>query len=253
MNNLIYTTKTDLDGPWLLSTEALKDLDAILDANWKKFETRRKKFLTLETDKLKESYKYLKGNKKEFNKEVKAQQERLIYSKSYKIIYFYYPDGSTFRCEKIKDALIERSIIHKRPTGLGIEYLCGDIWCKILTDDLPPKITIEIRPEVVPQAREAFTEICNWAGGIRRLAIGQWVWVQLASRRRSIFLIGFLIISAIFWSSAVTNTANARSQLDLLSQQGINNTNIVDAVTYLIQIQTTRLTITPWLITSIVG
>ena len=254
MRDLIYTTKTALDGPWLLNTDSLKEFDAILAAGWAKFEKRRKSLLKAEADNLRKKYQHIeKEHKKEVQKEINAQREHSFYSKSNKLLYIYYPDGSTFKCESFDDAFKERSIIHKRPNGFGIQYLCGDINCQIKTEDLPLKLVIEILPEDAPEARELFTEVCNWAGDIRRHSIGQWIWGKLAEYRIMVLVFIFILISLLYILSQNSNLASIRSQLNLLSKQGITETNVVEVVTYLVQLQTTKPTITPWFITAVLG
>jgi hypothetical protein len=249
MINLIFPTKTFLEGPWLISPKSLGELDAIIDEYCGKLEARRTKLLRNDTNEFKKKYEHLESKyRKEVNRQIRYYKEQSIYSRSRRLFHIYLQDAPTYTCESFNEAFRERYLLDKKPTGFGIDVLSGDIRCQVRIELSSPDLEINIEPEEATEAQEIYTSVYQWAIELRRHAIGHRIWGKFANHGGKIIVAGLLLYSFLFGMTQNAGVTDLRQQLSDLQRQGITESNVAEAVNLLILLQNNEIILTPWLI-----
>ena len=250
MGNLVYQSKTSLDGPWLVSSKSLEELDAIIAEYWNKFESRRKKLLKKDTREFSKKYAHIEAEyKTEVNEQIKNYKDSSPLSKSFKVISIYIRNAPTYTCKSFRDAFRGRYLLDKYPTGFSISFVSGDITFDMFIDLSSPELLIEVEPEEVSEVQEIYTAVYEWARDVQRQYVGKRIWNIIAKFRRVILSLGIIILITLFFLTQFFRISNAREQLRTLSAQGVTNSNILDVVNLLVGIHlNTNIVISPYLL-----
>jgi len=240
MRGLQYSTDDIIEGPWLLDTNALKDLDSIIQKHWRSLESRRNQLLDLAVD---DEYKKYEKQLSISHQYVSEQLELFrrshpVYSVSYLQICLRYKKSRYF-CESFESAFRERSLFDSIPNGFAIEFNSVDIKCKI---DLSEQngMSINVVPEEVMESQELFLDIYQWT--IRhRAPYWQRLWGKIADRGYwpyfAIVVVSSLVLLVINTFSANSEILALQEAAQRLIDQGLSTSNMPQAIELLLKMQ----------------
>lgn len=235
MKRLIYPPDKPLDGPWLLSLESLNELDVIIAEFWNKFELRRERQLRLDVNRFQQNYSHMvKEHGKEVGKLVSSYREQSIWSRRNKEIEIYVKNLPGSSWESFQSAVRDRYLRDQRPTGFRVRLVSGDINFNVTLVSSNPCIEIIGEPIDVDEVEGLHSSVYEWARKIRHGAILQGLWGKVAKIRWHILIIGLISLITLALASYISGLAEIKGQLFALYEQGITDSNVVDAVKYLI-------------------
>src|SRR5258706_13356101 len=136
MRNIRYPNKESLDRPWLLSSKSLKELDAIIAESWKRFELRRERslrhFVTqYKKKRFTKAYRDLaevsEEHAREMKKQIQMARKGSVLSLSKQSLEIKLKDETACSYASFEEALRDRYLLDKRPTGFAINLFSGDL------------------------------------------------------------------------------------------------------------------------------
>lgn len=256
MKNLRYSPKASIDGPWLLSSKSLRELDTIINEYWEKFESRREKHLRRAVKDFKKKFskpekqlaQISEDYRKELDNRIREHKERLVWSKSGRFFEIDLSDNTVHSYQNFEDAYRDRYLLDKRLTGFHMTLLSGNIEFDMAVDSSGMNFRIE-PPKDVPEVQEIYTTVYEWAMEIRRRSRLQGIWGKVAKQRWKILLIGVaigLLLPLLFpLANQITYTRDIEKELFGLYEKGITSTNVVDAVNLLVLLRRGEPVISP--------
>jgi hypothetical protein len=242
MRNLHYPPEDSIDGPWLLSSKSLTELDVIINKYWEIFESRREKRLRRDVNDFKKKFtkveKDLAEVSEEFSQElqdrVNKHKENSPWSISSRSLEIDLKDRTVRSYKNFDEAFRDRYLLDKRLTGFRIALISGNIEFSVDVDSSKMNFKIE-PPRDVSEVQEIYTTVYEWAMEIRRHARIQGIWGKAAKQRWKLLIAGLGL--PIFLAFANRISASESIKQELVSMSEITNRNVVDAVTLLIQLQ----------------
>lgn len=239
MNNRFYSTDQVYDGPWLLDANALKELDSIVLRHYKILEARRNQLLESEVEK--ESAR--------LNREIDVTQKsrdqyitsyrnaHSVYSKSYMYLNVFYRNFSVRR-ESFALVIRDRSLQDELAEGFKFDFRSGDITGEI-TIDKTDGLKIELSPEDLDECQEIFVDLDAWATSHKARFLQRLSW-RIAKLGFLPYIVTSLVLGLLFAFISFTRSGDllvTQEKMHGLLNQGISSSNLVEAVTLLLQIQ----------------
>jgi hypothetical protein len=282
MRNLRYPLKESIDGPWLLSSKSLKELDKIIMEYWGKFESRREKLLRrFVNDYKKKTFtqadKDLGEVSEQHHKKIQAQireaKQNSLWSRSEQSLEIALRDKTVCSYKNFEEAFRDRYLLDKRPKGFTVTLVSGDIKFEMTLDsygihfrtkqfemaldsegthyEINAKSDLPIQD--VPEVQELYTAVYEWAMEIRRHARAGGIWGKIAKHSGKILIAGIGLPVLVFLVNRFFGPNQTQDQLYRLYEQGITNSNVIDAVNLLVLLRKSEHTtitsfqISPWL------
>lgn len=238
MKQLLFSTKLNLNGPWLLDSNSLKDLDKAISENWIKLEGRRVKLLNSEV-------KTRRANLPEnmTSKELKEQLDKIKqlspHSHGIKEVRIFFSNDSRFICEDFETAFSERGLVTETPIGFEVILKSGDITCRIEAY-LENQLKIEVTPEELPESQELYMALREWALNYHP-AYWQRLWISIAKYRvyfagLIVFVTGAYIYLLQFFTYFLASSST-ENKINQLLKAGIDQSNLPEAVELLLTTQ----------------
>lgn len=239
-----YPTTIEISGPWLLDDESLLQLDAIVDEEFQRLESRRKALIEEEARK-KVQERIESGFIKKGTEKEKEYLEIYINDPSYSLalsnrqVSLLLKNKVTYTTDKFTSALRDNALLDEIVTGFSVDIESSDIRCKVYTKNWSNELAVNVSPETNNEAREIFVSLRNWA---EKNTSSYWkqLWGKIDFPLFFVWLmvifIGFMLWSMSISSTAVTSDAKLRAH-DLLDS-GITQQNSLEAIELLLIIQT---------------
>jgi hypothetical protein len=220
MGEIYYSTHSEIQGPWLLDVEALRDLDAVIDEAWDRLEQRR----LSKVKHLNQEDAYVPYPLKITNKE----------------LTIYTGKDKTYITDSFDTALGDLKLLEQVPVGFDWKIESGEIRCRIRAGmssfGRDSSLVIDVTPSEFSDARELFVSLHQWAT-FKQPPYWQRLWTRLAGSLPVIFPLLFSITSFIRLAIPDPTTQAVKAQAMDLIEQGITESNIHEAVDLLLKLE----------------
>lgn len=266
MRNIRYPNKESLDGPWLLSSKSLRELDAIIAEFWEKFELRRerilrhfineyrkKRFTKADRDLAEVSEEYAR----EMKKQIQMARKGSVWSKSQQTLEIKLKDGTVCSYANFEEALRDRYLLDKRPTGFSIDLFSGDLQFYMALNSSgihfetnkyelvldASGIGYELSRKYaapaydVKESQELYTAIYGWATETQRQSRLHGFWGKIAKLGRVLLIVGIVLPILVLTVDRFFRAIDIHKKLYGMYEQGITNSNVIEAVNLLILLQ----------------
>lgn len=234
MSTFVYSTQSNLDGPWLIDRAALGHLGNVIDAISGKFSVASNDCIEAELSKILERYP---NNSSEEDRE-KYREDLVQRYKLDKKITLSLSNSKYIEAESVEELLSLPELIDELPIGFEVEIKSilrsVTIKFKKVTFSNIAKLDIRTSPETDELARVAFVDLQNWAATYQAP-----LWQRLWANNYG--LIVFFWIVALLVGSQITLSHSDKLHQDLrpvaiqLLKDGISNENFPKAIELLLR------------------
>jgi hypothetical protein len=266
MRNIRYPNKESLDGPWLLSSKSLKELDAIIAEFWEKFELRRERLLRRFINEYKKK-RFTQADRdlaevseehaREMKKQIQMARKGSVWSKSKQTLEIKLKDETVCSYANFEEALRDRYLLDKRPTGFAIDLFSGDIQFymalnssgihfetnkyELVLDASGTGYELSHKNMApaydVTESQELYTAVYGWATETRHQSRLHRFWGKIAKLGRVLLVAGIVLPILFSVVDRLFRSIDTRKELYSMYEQGITNSNVIEAVKLLILLQ----------------
>lgn len=236
-----YPTEKRLQGPWFLTSDALIELDQVVDKEIAQLESRRQSLINQYAETRYEEYKQ-KGlfSRKQTSKERTKEIDELKADPPYKLkaydrsLDLFIKNGGKYRTEKFSTALNDNSLHQETIEEFSMNIESAEVRCSLYSEDR--NIKIRVSPEDLPDANELYSTLLRWANNYSAPT-----WQQIWIKYQSVFFAAwFFLLIILFYYFAITlnsSTSFAKDRARLLLDQGITEQNTREAIELILIIQ----------------
>lgn len=235
MAEFIYTTATNMPGPWLIDSEKLESLDKILDDEWARITKHHEDSIRKRVDKMIEESK-AKGEKELDLESLKKNYEervRAYDNKDSRHVTIRLKSNKKIIVESFSEALRQQDLLQEMPIGFSAVMKSGDISGEIaltgrgLTER--GSLEISVSPERLAESKEFFAALQRWASTIRPPKWQQH-WLALEHFQWFLWIIILVLAMAIVGSGESTAKKFYREQAAELLKDGLSEDKQLKAI-----------------------
>jgi hypothetical protein len=235
MPDIYYSTQATMNGPWLLDSQALRDLDDRIESEWTRLENLQEELLDKQAQERFEDWVksgIIKRAKKELERiREEVSEDSLYLNRSEKVVEIGFTDGSTYKNDGLGPAQRENALLQKLPNSFRYSVTRAGINCRVNCSG--NSLRIDVSPNENPAARELFVSIRQWAERYKP-PIWQRAWGWLGGIQWMIWVLIWLL--GLLFISVPGKSETVREAKDLINI-GITDTNLARAVSVLLQLQ----------------
>lgn len=200
MAEFIHATQERIKGPFLIDRSQIEALNRILEEEWLRFTTERKRIVDQAVeDQFKElrpkSY-YKNESDDQMRKRIREQVEDSSVNKQRKECFVFFRNGSVAKVPDFAKALCEPDLQDKEPNGLYAVLESGARSCELTLTTQPTTLTVEVAPKRDQFVQQTLMVLKNWQNSVRPPK-WQRIWFQLDGLQWFLWL-GAVVFSLIF-------------------------------------------------------
>lgn len=172
MAEFIYTTSTNISGPWLIDSDKLETLDKTLDEEWTRITKYQEELIKKKVDQIMEEDQYIpkEDDKRALEiesrrKEIEARvRSRSLYSDD-RSITIHLKGNKKVIVKTFGEALRQQSLLEELPISFSALIQSGHIKGEF---ELRKNghLDISVSPEHLPESRELFAALKRWASTV---------------------------------------------------------------------------------------
>ena len=238
MTEIIYPTDLKLTGPWLVEIDKLKNLDNMIDREWKKLSEYREEQIQKEiTKKLKE---YPAEKQDEYRKSVETNvRHDYILGREKRNIDIFFKSNKKMFVKSFKEAYEEPTIKEEIPTGFKMELELGDVSADLSIGEYFDKdgLSISVESQEPKISNELFYKFERWA---RSVAPPMWqkIWKKMGGIQWFFLYFTLFAVILIMPSSSSQYKKVLIAEANELISTGINKENIERATEIILKLET---------------
>jgi hypothetical protein len=238
MPEIIYSTKTKINGPLLLDHSSLLAVDKIMTEQKPVLEELRSQLID-------QSVAQRMSELKEENADVSEEQEKLVreslerraaeYSTA---LTLYLANGSRLRAKSFGEAVAHSEFSDVPASGFGLSLSCGALSMTLNSDSdlFSTNMSLVVSPSNAEGATNLFTEMRRWVRTVQAPLWQQW-WCRLGHLRFIVWLAwSFLVLMVTLYAIGLDDSYYKRQARDLV-HEGINQSNQQKAIQTILAIQ----------------
>lgn len=230
MSTFVYSTRANLEGPWLVDKSALTELGEIVETIAKRFENANQDFIDAKA--AKEFCDY-KGDDRDDRMSSRRSELAELYTVS-KTLSLSLSDSKSVREESVERLLSSPDLIHEAPTGLSIKIESHHRDAVVVFHR--GSLTVETSPQADELSGEAFAALHLWA------STHQAPWWQRAWKNYywpAVFgwFALILMLASAYTDVTKVTAESVRPAAKQLLDRGITDKDVPKAVEILLRLQ----------------
>jgi hypothetical protein len=232
MSTFVYSTQKDFDGPWLVSRDALNELDEVLERICGRYQIEADKHIETEIN------NHLEGYPQEIQDKLReSTRESFSRLKLQRNVKLTLSNAKYIQGETIKGLLANPELQEEAPTGVEVDISASNLNARLQLgggSSEGASLNIRTSPETDNISREAFSELQLWATK-NQSPSWQRLWNNVAPWNWFVWLV-IVATSSIFLPSTSNNVEKYLNPIakELLSE-GISEAELPKAVELLLQ------------------
>lgn len=239
MPELMYATRCELPGPWLICRDALTAFDELMDEEFGRLRTIRDgayaDAVAQRVDELRNKYSSAEFPEDELNALARQHLDwREEYRVESRIINIRFKSGKRISVDRFEQAFRVPEIEDELPIGFAANYTCGAVRASVdIVRSFPvPELSIAVSPETDQNAKELYAVLRTWASSMRPTWF-QWFW----SRATPWQWMAFFFLLGIFASTAPDSGSFYRQQGRTMLEKGLKPGDELKAIEIILALE----------------
>lgn len=236
-----HATDFEFDGPWLLDSKSLLQLDDIIDEHWKELEAHETNRLDHEVEGRLEHYEHCANEQKaELREEFrKAESERLDWKRQRELT-IELGNKKTATAQTFRQLLDEPNLRQESANGFTLKIQRGDVSCNVsVPSRWNQKLVVSVEPQGVHESKQLALALERWALE-HQAPLWQQLWRSISVGL--VWYVGLAIILVVSWFILVSNTSRAhlRESARQLIEDGLTDDETAEGVELLLRSELLR-------------